>query len=37
MVGCKIPYIKLNEFKEIEILFVSSKELDILYEKQKNI
>ena len=37
MVGNSIPYIKVNEFMEIEILIVPEKELDTLYEKYKDI
>tara|TARA_B100000242_G_scaffold267354_1_gene216773 strand:- start:24 stop:524 length:501 start_codon:yes stop_codon:yes gene_type:complete len=37
MVGAMLPSIKLEEFKEIEILIVPEKELDTLYEKQRYI
>ena len=37
MVGAILPSIKLEEFKEIEILIVPEKELDILYEKQRYV
>ena len=37
MIGAMLPYIKLEEFKEIEILIVPEKELDILYEKQRYV